>query len=366
MSDAQGERISINDGRLQVPDYPIIPFIEGDGTGPDIWRASVRVFEAAVARAYGGRKRIVWKEVLAGQRAFDDSKNWLPDETVEAKLLEPGKVYALQLDRMLTSNVFLKGHRIRVQVSGSFYPHFSRNLQTGESEIVSAEMKKAVNLNRLAYFAAVVDTGSFTRAADRLGMPGPQQSMSTRRIALLREASAQLDTAKLGATAISSAPSSRSRASMTQPMRQPSTPATTGIVPFMDLMSRVMSLPEYKDAPRVFVIVDNGSDHRGQAAVKRLRDAWPNAIMIHTPVHASWLNQAEIFFSVTQKKVLTSSDFASLEELAGTLLAFVDRYNQGARPFNWRFTAADLARLLDRISAREDAAPKPAELPEAA
>ena len=70
------------------------------------------------------------------------------------------------------------------------------------------------------------------------------------------------------------------------------TPATTGIAPFMDLMSQVMSLPEYKDAPRVFVIVDNGSDHRGQAAVRRLRDAWPNAIMIHTPVHASWLNQA--------------------------------------------------------------------------
>ena len=80
----------------------------------------------------------------------------------------------------------------------------------------------------------------------------------------------------------------------------------------------------------MFVIVDNGSDHRGQAAIKRLRDAWPNAIMIHTPVHASWLNQAEIFFAIAQKKVLTSSDFASLEELAGTLLAFVDRYNQGA------------------------------------
>ena len=70
------------------------------------------------------------------------------------------------------------------------------------------------------------------------------------------------------------------------------TPATTGITPFMDLMGQVMSLPEYKDAPRVFVIVDNGSDHRGHAAVKRLHDAWPNAIMIHTPVHASWLNQA--------------------------------------------------------------------------
>jgi hypothetical protein len=74
------------------------------------------------------------------------------------------------------------------------------------------------------------------------------------------------------------------------------TPATTGIAPFTDLMTQVMSQPPYKDAPRVFVIAVNGSDHRGQAAVRRLRDAWPNAIMIHTPVHASWLNQAEIFF----------------------------------------------------------------------
>jgi transposase len=145
-----------------------------------------------------------------------------------------------------------------------------------------------------------------------------------------------------------------------------STPAATGITPFMDLMGQVMSVPEYKDAPRVFVIADNGSDHRGQAAVKRLHDAWPNAIMIHTPVHASWLNQAEIFFSIIQKKVLSPNDFASLDELARTLLAFVDRYNQTARAFNWKFTAADLARLLDRISAREHAARKPAELPEAA
>jgi transposase len=144
------------------------------------------------------------------------------------------------------------------------------------------------------------------------------------------------------------------------------TAATTGIVPFMDLMGQVMSQPPYKNAPRVFVIVDNGSDHRGQAAVRRLRDAWPNAVMIHTPVHASWLNQAEIFFSVIQKKVISPNDFASLDELAGTLLAFVDRYNQTARPFNWKFTAADLARLLDRISAHEHAPQKPAELPEAA
>jgi isocitrate dehydrogenase len=71
-------------GRLVVPDRPIIPFIEGDGTGPDIWRASVRVFDAAVERAYGGRRALVWREVLAGQKAYDKTGNWLPDETVES------------------------------------------------------------------------------------------------------------------------------------------------------------------------------------------------------------------------------------------------------------------------------------------
>jgi transposase len=129
-----------------------------------------------------------------------------------------------------------------------------------------------------------------------------------------------------------------------------STPKTTGIVPFMDLAGQVMARPEYKNAPRVFVIVDNGSDHRGQAAVKRLAAAHPNAIMIHTPVHASWLNQIEIFFSIIQKKVVSPNDFASLEQLSETLLAFVDRYNQTARPFRWRYTADDLKDLLRRIS----------------
>src|SRR5579859_101612 len=131
------------------------------------------------------------------------------------------------------------------------------------------------------------------------------------------------------------------------------TPDTTGIAPFMDLIGQVMSRPEYKDAPRVFVIVDNGSDHRGQAAVTRLARAHPNAIMIHTPVHASWLNQIETFFSVIQKKVVTPNDFASLEQLSATLLGFVDRYNQTARPFSWKFTASDLRDLMDRISRHE-------------
>ncbi len=81
---SEGQAITISGGRLNVPDQPIIPFIEGDGTGPDIWQASVRVFDAAVQKAYGGKRKIVWKEVLAGQKSFDQLKTWLPDETVEA------------------------------------------------------------------------------------------------------------------------------------------------------------------------------------------------------------------------------------------------------------------------------------------
>ncbi|SHG72759.1 isocitrate dehydrogenase (NADP) [Thermosyntropha lipolytica DSM 11003] len=79
----QGEKITVNNGVLNVPDYPIIPFIEGDGTGPDIWAAASRVFDAAVEKAYGGKKKIVWKEVLAGEKAFNTTGEWLPQETLE-------------------------------------------------------------------------------------------------------------------------------------------------------------------------------------------------------------------------------------------------------------------------------------------
>jgi isocitrate dehydrogenase len=84
MSVAQGEVITLRDGAVVVPNHPIVPFIEGDGTGPDIWRASVRVLDAAVAKAYGGERKIVWHEVLAGQKAFDKTGTWLPDDTLEA------------------------------------------------------------------------------------------------------------------------------------------------------------------------------------------------------------------------------------------------------------------------------------------
>src|SRR5512145_600923 len=82
---SDGAKITMGaNGKLQVPNNPIIPFIEGDGTGPDIWRASVRVFDAAVQKAYGGKKKIAWMEVLAGQKSFDQLKTWLPDDTVTA------------------------------------------------------------------------------------------------------------------------------------------------------------------------------------------------------------------------------------------------------------------------------------------
>ena len=79
-----GSKVTIENGKLIVPDDPILPFIEGDGIGPDIWAASERVLDAAVEKAYGGKRKIYWKEVLAGQKAFDATGEWLPDETLEA------------------------------------------------------------------------------------------------------------------------------------------------------------------------------------------------------------------------------------------------------------------------------------------
>ena len=126
---------------------------------------------------------------------------------------------------------------------------------------------------------------------------------------------------------------------------------TTGIEPFPALVAKVMTTEPYASARRVFWIVDNGSSHRGWTAAARLRDAYPNAVMVHTPVHASWLNQIEIYFSVVQRKLLTPDNHASLDELANQLTAFEARYNQAARPFDWRFNNHDLDRLLTRLAA---------------
>jgi transposase len=126
---------------------------------------------------------------------------------------------------------------------------------------------------------------------------------------------------------------------------------TTGIAPFTALAAKVMTREPYASARRVYWIVDNGASHRGWTAAARLSDAFPNAIMIHTPVHASWLNQIEIYFSVVQRKLLTPDNIASLEALTEQLTAFEARYNQAAQPFDWRFNRDDLNRLLDRIAA---------------
>ena len=132
---------------------------------------------------------------------------------------------------------------------------------------------------------------------------------------------------------------------------------TTGITPFSRLVSQVMTTEPYASADRVFWIVDNGSSHRGAASVTRMTSAWPNAHLIHLPAHASWLDQAEIYFSVVQRKVVSPNDFTDLDQIRDRLTAFETRYNAIARPFNWKFTRTDLADLLHRIDAHDNAQP---------
>lgn len=125
---------------------------------------------------------------------------------------------------------------------------------------------------------------------------------------------------------------------------------TTGIEPFGRLVEQVMTQEPYASAHRVFWIVDNGSSHRGKAAIQRLETAWPTLKLVHLPVHASWLNQIEIYFSIIQRKVLTPNDFASLAAVEERLLAFEKRFGEVARPFEWKFTRADLASLMAKLA----------------
>jgi len=134
---------------------------------------------------------------------------------------------------------------------------------------------------------------------------------------------------------------------------------TTGIAPFAALADQVMSTEPYASARRVFWVADNGCSHRGQASIDRMAAAWPAATLVHLPVHASWVNQIEIVFSVIQRKVLTPADFEDSDALAARLLAFQDRYNATARPFDWRFTRAKLNDLCKRIDAHRDRAGLP-------
>ena len=125
---------------------------------------------------------------------------------------------------------------------------------------------------------------------------------------------------------------------------------TTGIEPFTRLVDQVMATEPYHSARRVFWVVDNGSSHRGQRAVDRMSQRWPNARLVQLPIHASWLNQIEIYFSVVQRKVLTPNDFTHLADVDTRLRAFERRYEQTAAPFEWRFTRSDLAKLLERLT----------------
>jgi len=127
---------------------------------------------------------------------------------------------------------------------------------------------------------------------------------------------------------------------------------TTGIAPFTALVNQVMSAEPYASARRVFWVADNGSSHRGQASINRMAAAWPNAVLVHLPVHASWLNQVEVVFSVIQRKVIKPSDIGDAGALAARLLAFQARYNTTARPFDWKFTRAGLNDLMRCIDAR--------------
>lgn len=130
---------------------------------------------------------------------------------------------------------------------------------------------------------------------------------------------------------------------------------TTGIDAYHRLVDLVMTQEPYRSANRVFWITDNGSSHRGKVSVQRLATWHPNAVQVHTPIHASWLNQIEIYFSVVQRKVLTPNDFSDLEEVESRLLAFQSLYEETAQPFQWKFTKDDLARLLHKLAQADTA-----------
>lgn len=103
----------------------------------------------------------------------------------------------------------------------------------------------------------------------------------------------------------------------------------------------------------MFWVVDNGSPHNGQRSIDRMRDAWPTAALVHLPVHASWLNQVEVYFSILQRKAIRSNDFRDLDDLAARVLALQDRYNPTASPFDWTHPRADLNAFLKRLGKRE-------------
>jgi hypothetical protein len=127
----------------------------------------------------------------------------------------------------------------------------------------------------------------------------------------------------------------------------------SGKDPFGRLVEQVMSQEPYASAKRVFWVVDNGSSHAGQASIDRLEGSWKNLVLVHLPVHASWLNQIEIYFSILQRKALTPNDFSSLAALEERILGFQARWQDVAEPFEWNFTRRNLHALMARLSDRE-------------
>jgi len=122
----------------------------------------------------------------------------------------------------------------------------------------------------------------------------------------------------------------------------------TGIAPFERLVHQIMrqALPLCRSG-----LLDHGQRlfYRGEACIKRLQERWPTIVPVHTPIHASWLNQIEIYFSIIQRKVLTPNDLRSLTQLKQRLLDFQQHYETVAQPFQWKFTRRDLAKLLSRL-----------------
>lgn len=131
----------------------------------------------------------------------------------------------------------------------------------------------------------------------------------------------------------------------------------SGIAAFDRLVAQVMGQEPYASAKRVFWIVDNGSSHRGESSIRRLQTTYPNLVVVHLPVHASWLNQIEIYFSIVQRKVLTPNDFESLEAVSQRLFYFEQRYQETAERFEWKFTRQDLAKLMRQLSTEPIALP---------
>ena len=127
----------------------------------------------------------------------------------------------------------------------------------------------------------------------------------------------------------------------------------TGIAPFGRLVDQVMGEEPYASARRVFWVVDNGSSHRGETSIVRLESRFRNLRLIHGPVHSSWLNQAEIYFSVLQRKLFTPNDFTDLAAAERRVLEFQARYEEAARPFEGKFTTDDLRKLMARLREKE-------------